>query len=239
MSDTQDPGNLNAALKEIDTQNLTKILEVNGFLYLDTVQYGHSNSISRQHAESLILIGSTGACIWPVFRNSVELTDGEPDPLDRFSKRVLGQIASDLGLNVVFPFEGPPFHPFQQWVLKSGGFSQSPLGVLVSEEFGPWVGFRGAILVPKTKSSKAATSTSGPCETCSDKPCLTACPVNAISLSGGYDVPKCLGYLQTTPGAECWSGCLARRACPFGSEYKQTPENARFHMESFVKLSES
>jgi epoxyqueuosine reductase len=41
-----------------------------------------------------------------------EFTDGRPDPIDRWSRRVIGHMACDLGAKALFPFGGPPWHPF-------------------------------------------------------------------------------------------------------------------------------
>ena len=39
-----------------------------------------------------VLIGAD-AGLWPVFSNTSEARDGKPDPLDRWSKRVLAEVA--------------------------------------------------------------------------------------------------------------------------------------------------
>lgn len=187
--------------------------------------------------ETLLLIGSTGPGIWPTFSASLEFSDGAADPLDRYTRRVLSDIADDMAVEVVFPFEGPPYHPFQRWALAAGGFSQSPLGVLVHERYGPWSGFRAAFLSSERLVLPDVIAAEGPCLTCADKPCLNACPVGAISVEAGYDVPGCLAHLVEDPEAECRSGCLARHACPFGNPFHQKPEQARFHMNSFLALA--
>jgi len=188
-------------------------------------------------ARSLILIGSTGPGIWPVFSESPEFGDGAADPLDRFTRRVLCAVAGEFGLSAVFPFDGPPYHPFQQWAMTAGGFSPSPLGVLVHEIYGPWAGFRAAFLSADDLGPAADGIGVGPCPSCADKPCLAACPVDAISGPEGYDVPRCRDHLAGGKGEACLSGCLARHACPYGAAYRQTPEQARFHMDSFMGLS--
>ncbi|POF30587.1 hypothetical protein [Roseibium marinum] len=185
-------------------------------------------------AQSLVLIGSTGPAVWPVFMKSPEYADGKPDPLDRYTKRVLSECAARHGFEALFPFEGPPYHPFQQWALKCGGFSPSPLGVLAHGTFGLWAGFRAAFLSAARLPEASAMAEDGPCPTCADKPCLSACPVNAITLENGYDVPACRAYLAADPASDCWSGCLARRACPFGAPHRQAAETAGFHMKSFA-----
>ena len=72
-----------------------------------------------------------------------------------------------------------------------------------------------------------------PCDDCTGKPCLSACPVNSFSGSG-YDVPSCVGHLAGGEGDECFRlGCLARRACPIGQDYAYGEDQARFHLGKF------
>jgi epoxyqueuosine reductase len=69
-----------------------------------------------------------------------------------------------------------------------------------------------------------------PCDTCADKPCLTACPVLALSPSG-YDVPSCKAYIDTD--ASCREACRVRMACPVSLTYSRDPAQTAFHMEAF------
>lgn len=188
-------------------------------------------------ARTLCLIGSAGPAFWETFTRSSEYRDGSRDPLDRFTKRVLSAVARDFGMAAVFPFDGPPYYPFQKWALRIVGYSQSPLGVLAHARYGPWVGLRAALLSDRIVSAGDDGPGNGPCPDCADKPCLTACPVAAISLDTGYDVPACRGHVAEVTGSPCRSGCLARRACPYGTDYRQAPDQARFHMESFLDLT--
>ncbi len=220
--------------------DLTNEITAAGFLFLGGFApdaAGNVPSLSDgRPAKTLLLIGSTGPSIWPALAASPEYRDGRPDPLDRYTKRCLTASAQAFGLEAVFPFDGPPYHPFQQWALRCGGFSQSPLGVLAHRTYGPWAGFRAAFLSAEPFTASMSLQEGGPCETCQDKPCLTVCPVNAISLDGGYKVADCRSYLATRRDWDCWAGCLARRACPFGQAHRQGAETARFHMESFLGL---
>jgi hypothetical protein len=219
---------------------LTKRLAAAGFLCLggfNTADHGDLPGLaSGASARSLLLIGSTGPSIWPKLRTSPEASDGTADPLDRYTRRVLTEIGTSEDFGVVFPFDGPPYHPFQQWAKRCGGFSQSPMGVLAHRDFGPWTGFRAAFLSEVPLEIADGAGSPGPCESCTDKPCISACPAKALSAAAGYDVPRCRNYLKANPNADCWSGCMARRACPYGAEHHQDPANARFHMESFIGL---
>ncbi|WP_150524137.1 hypothetical protein [Roseibium sediminis] len=200
-----------------------------------------SSVVRHDNPCQLLLVGSLGSDFWTVFSASTEAADGLPDAMDRFTRRVLGGLAETFGVEVLFPFDGPPYYPFQRWAKAYGGFSQSPLGVLAHESYGPWLGLRGAFVLPGVGEGEREPHIladgrcgNGPCGACVDKPCLNVCPVNAISSSQGYDYMTCRAYLSRTQDAACWHGCLARRACPFGQEHAHVSEQARFHMMSFV-----
>ncbi len=220
---------------------LSKKLAAAGFLGLGGFHPEDADAVPdlrpQVPARTLLLIGSAGSDLWRQFTQSSEYADKRPDPLDRYTRRCLGAMAAEFGLTAVFPFDGPPFYPFQRWALRAGGFSQSPLGVLANEAYGPWVGLRAAFLSRELFGTFEAAGSVGPCESCEDKPCVTACPVNAISLKDGYDVPACREHLMTDLNAECRSGCLARRACPFGTLDAQPSEQAQFHMSQFLGMS--
>jgi hypothetical protein len=49
---------------------------------------------------------------------ATEFRDGRPDPIDRWSRRVIGHMACDLGAKALFPFGGPPWHPFIAWAKR-------------------------------------------------------------------------------------------------------------------------
>jgi hypothetical protein len=186
-------------------------------------------------AAAVLVVGSLSNTVLPILKERPEWRDGAPDPLDRYTRAALTAIAEDEQLGVVFPFDGPPWHPFQRWALRTGGFSRSPLGILADELHGPWLGLRAALL---SREALPATGRSGdgPCPTCSDPPCISACPAGALD-GNGYDVPRCLAWLSANPSADCHRGCLARRACPFGRAHAQGYEEAGFHMRSFLSAA--
>lgn len=188
-------------------------------------------------ALALTLVGSLSDELFTRFRESPEAADGAPDPLDRYTRRVLSALASEFRLGIVFPFEGPPYFPFQRWALRTGGFSPSPMGVLSHHAFGPWIGLRAALLSAEPVEASASATEPGPCETCLEKPCIPACPAGALADAlppASYDVPRCLAHLRATPDAACHTGCLARRACPFGRDHAQSAEVAALHMAAFL-----
>lgn len=184
-------------------------------------------------AGGLMLIGNVGSALWPHFSTSPSFHEDEP--LDHWSVQVLGVLAERFGLDAVFPFTGPPYHPFQRWANQIGGFSQTPLGVLAHGDYGPWFAFRGALLfrdaMPPLKPGGA-----GPCVTCRDKPCLDACPARAISRTSSYQPEDCRAFVAADEQRHCATGCLVRKACPYGVDYRYWPAHARFHMDAFAAL---
>lgn len=184
-------------------------------------------------ARTLALVGNVGSSLWPAFSTSPEFADGQPHPLDRWSRRIGEGVAADVGGRALFPFGGPPHHPFQRWAMRGGTLFPSPIGLLIDPQHGLWHAFRFAIALPDTTAEVAAASSS-PCLTCVARPCLRACPVDAFG-EGEYRHRECADYLAEHPDAACWRiGCLARHACPVGAISRYLPAHASFHMRAFV-----
>jgi hypothetical protein len=178
---------------------------------------------------SLVLLGPDEPVFWARFTASDEAQDGAPDPLDRWSRRVIGRMACDLAAKAYFPFGGPPYRPFIGWALRSGRAHQSPVGLLVHADTGLFFSLRGVIALAEALPHDPAPR---PCDTCETQPCRTACPVGALT-DRGYDVPACHSFLDTDAGRSCMeAGCLVRRACPIGRD-RRLPAQSAFHMKAF------
>lgn len=178
-----------------------------------------------------VLIGA-GRGMWPVFTAAPEYSDGLADPLDRWSKRVIGGMAETFGGEAVFPSDGPPYAPFIAWAKETGRFWNSPTGMLVHDVAGLMISIRGALVLPGQGVAVAAAVS--PCEGCA-APCVEACPVGALSADAPYDVPACKAYLASPQEADCMGGgCLVRRACPVSEAFERDPAQSAFHMRAFL-----
>ncbi len=181
---------------------------------------------------TLLLLGPAEPGFWPMFTATAEYRDGEPNSLDRWSARVIGALAEEIGGQALFPFGGPPYLPFIKWAIQTGRAWQSPSGMLVHDRSGLMVSYRGAVAL-RERTELPDTGTC-PCNSCSTRPCLSACPVSALDAGTGYNVTACHGFLDTAKGMDCMSrGCAARRACPVSAEYGRLEEQSAFHMRAF------
>jgi ferredoxin len=184
---------------------------------------------------TLVLAGMAGRDGWSAFAASPEAADGAEHPLDRWSRRVIETVARELGAKALFPFGGPPFWPFQQWARRAEPVHPSPIGLLIHPRYGLWHSYRGALGLSEALAVPEPAAVPSPCESCSGRWCLKACPVGAFS-GEGYDVAACVNHLQGAAGADCMGfGCRARRACPVGAEHAHGPEQASFTMRAFLR----
>lgn len=191
-----------------------------------------AEDLTPDGTRTLLLLGPREPGFWVHVTASPEFQDGAPNPLDRWSQRVISALAATLNATALFPFGGPPYQPFLRWAERSGRAWQSPAGPLVHDMAGMMVSYRGALAL--TEALDLPAPPSKPCDSCA-QPCLTACPVSALSADQGYELTACHTHLDTTAGSEtCMAaGCLSRRACPISQGYARLPDQSAFHMASF------
>lgn len=180
--------------------------------------------------QTALMIGPDEPKFWPYFIRQPEFSDGQPDAMDRYSKRVLDALVKELGGKAYFPSDGPPYPPFIQWALKSG-CAQSPVGLLVHGKAGLFASFRGVLAL--TEHIDLPASPASPCGSCQDQPCQQACPIGALTPQG-YDVAACKAYLRTEKGRPCLSGCKVRLSCPVSQKFGRVDAQSEFHMKAFL-----
>ena len=180
--------------------------------------------------KTMLMIGPKEPFFWKIFTESREYVDGEIDPLDRWSERILSSIAKEHRIKTYFPFDKDKNWPFYSWALECDEINSSPIKLLVHNEKGLFISFRGALgLNHKILPDRQPTAV---CIGCS-KPCENSCPIEAVN-SKGYNAKKCIEYISKSKNKECLSGCLVRKSCPYGSNL-QPSNQSLFHMNSFLK----
>ncbi|PSJ60134.1 hypothetical protein C7I84_11855 [Mesorhizobium ephedrae] len=185
-------------------------------------------------AQAVLLVGQAGAAPWLHFLKWREAQPpGLENPLDTWSREVIGAVAGRFGARAVFPSERP-YLPFQQWAMRAEKLRPSPLGILMHPEYGLWHAYRGALLFDHELDLPDPGAPAHLCDACAEKPCLASCPVDAHS-AAGFDHAGCLEYVRSAKGRACASrGCLDRNACPHGAAYRYPAEMQAFHMRAFT-----
>ena len=179
---------------------------------------------------TVVLVGNAGPAMWEAFAPHI---DGAPNPLDRWTqarrRSGRGEIRRARRLSL-----RPEAPPFQRWALRAETLYSSPLGILIHPEYGLWHAWRAALLFAERLDLPPRSDAPSPCESCAEKPCLSACPVGAFTGSA-YDVPACAAHIAR-PEADCLAvGCHARNACPVGPEWRYAEAQTRFHMAAFAR----
>ncbi len=192
-------------------------------------------SLSGRPSQSVLLVGQAGDAPWLHFRKWREGQVGEiNNPLDTWSREVIGGVAERFGARAVSPSDKPHM-PFQQWAMRAEGLKPSPLGILMHPEYGLWHAYRGALLFDVAIAFPETAAPIHLCDECVGKPCLNACPVGAHSQIG-FDYAACLDHVRSAHGRACMElGCFNRNACPYGMAYRYSADVQAFHIEAFAR----
>ena len=214
----------------MDEFDLEKDIHSAGLTILGELQVTDDDPVPKE-AQSILLLGPDEPNFWKIFKESDEFKDRKANPLDRWSKRIIDNIALKNNCSPLYPFGGEPYKPFFSWALRSGTVWSSPVHLAIHKDRGLFVSFRGALAINQIR--KMDQRFKNPCTKC-PAPCLSACPVNAFTESG-YDVAKCKEHISGVDSRNCKNlGCNTRRACPVGANLRNF-EQSLFHMENFLK----
>ena len=129
-------------------------------------------------------------------------------------------------LRLLYP--GPLPLPLQQLGALAGWHHPSPLGLGIHPHYGLWFAYRAALLTDAELALTPRLEAASPCASCADKPCVSACPVGAVSVDAAFDLNACVDW-RLRPDSSCRAGCAARQACPAGAQWRYTPEQTGYH----------
>ena len=187
------------------------------------------------------MVGMAGSECWPVFSASPFFCDGLPHPMDRWSAHIGDALAARWEGRAIYPSDGPPYHPFQQWADRSEPTQSSPMMLRIHPEFGLWHAYRFALALPALQAGdlRGAAPAAQPrrtdiCLQCDGQPCLQSCPVGAYN-GTGFLLDSCAKHLRQPEGADCIElGCKARLTCPIGVDFRYLRAHASFHMRALT-----
>ncbi len=175
---------------------------------------------------SAVLIANAGAEFWHALK---KFGMHGHDPVDDFSIH-LASIYSTEYLKTDFKLIYPTDIPVSlRAVAERTGWSHpSPLGITIHHEFGTWYAFRAMFLVRTRLPASDCSPTESPCGNCTDKPCISACHVDAVGEIGSFNLEACARF-RIRESSPCSFSCISRIRCPVGTEYRYDPEQMKYH----------
>lgn len=185
---------------------------------------------SGQGYAQLLVVAHGGATFWR------QLNVKGADPLDETATQLAHSLMQRLGES-----DYEIIYPADHFALdliglgkKLGWHHDSKLAIGINPEYGTWFAYR-FVIAANTVFDVSQYSSEHPCDSCTDRPCIIACPAGAVTESG-FVLQKCLDE-RLRPGSECVDSCAARLACPIASEHRYDAAQINYHYgRSYVSL---
>ncbi len=192
-------------------------------------------------AESVVVIGNGGREFWGHFREYAAARPGylqqHDHPLDDYTVAVMSARLTPLldatraQYRVIYPFQffSGLTVSFMHLAQAAGLSRPSILGVQLHPRYGPWIAWRAAVLIDRALPALPAPAQDcEPCSTCVERPCIAACPAQAVSAAHGWDLPACTQYRLRAP-TDCAERCHARYTCVYGREHRYPEDELAYH----------
>jgi ferredoxin len=188
-----------------------------------------ADGVDTQPHSHLVLLGQRGTRLWDA---SVRHNLDAPDPFDDTVRQLVeswfAEHAPHAALTIVYP--GSVMVPLGQLASFVGWGEPSPLGITIHPIHGLWIAHRLAFLCDLDLQFEPEHLPS-PCLTCVDSPCVSACPVDAVSVERPFDLRTCAEH-RAPEGSSCGRSCAAREACPVSADLRYGPEQMAHHYAS-------
>ena len=178
--------------------------------------------------KQLIVFAHGGRRMWECLQAS--RFAGADEPIDSFSidlvRRYFAKACSENRFEVLYPGNKPVI-PLQELGKLAGWHHDSPFRVGVNQLWGSWFAYRVVVLADTEFEPTPSLTAASPCHACMEKPCLSACPAEALE-SSNFSLQLCIGY-RLIENSKCKAQCLARLACPAGCEHQYSMEQINYH----------
>lgn len=172
----------------------------------------------------LILLAHGGRQLWDCVRAAGGCS---ADPIDDYSVRIVTAWFAEYlpGTRYRILYPGDHTISLQRLGQLAGWHHPSPFKLGIDPEWGTWYAYRAVVLADTDFCPSAAVDRNHPCAVCRAQPCLAACPADALA-GGSFNLEKCLAW-RTAAGSGCRHTCIARLACPVGSEHRYDEDQLR------------
>lgn len=192
-------------------------------------QLMNDSNVPLDEYRRLVLLGHGGQRLWKALQAQGMET---ADPVDHYSaaltRRFIRDYLDDAPTHWLYP-DTPYLIPLQQLGEWANWAHPSPLGLGISPVYGVWFAYRAAFLIDADLPLLRHSLAPSPCDSCLDKPCVTACPAGAVRMAS-FDVMGCARH-RLRPESSCADRCLARMACPYFPEHRYTLTQIQYHYD--------
>ncbi len=197
------------ALKDLPADILRSLQEIAGDL----------NSFRQ-----LILIGHGGRKLWDCVQTANICS---ADPIDDYTVNTIAQCFAAELPDTAYRLIYPSRHPIglQRLGKLAGWHHASPFMVGIDSEWGSWSAYRAVLLADSDFSLSEKVDRGHPCPSCMSKVCISDCPAQALD-AGQLELERCLCF-RLQPNSPCQYTCLARVACPVGTEHSYSEAQMR------------
>jgi len=201
--------------------------------------------------ETVVVIGNGGGEFWRHFRKYVEARPGylqqHDHPLDDYTVEVIRARltppldAARTQYRLIYPFQffSGLTVSFMHLAQAARLSVPSILGVQIHPRYGPWIAWRAAVLIDRDLPALSAPAQDfEPCSTCLERPCIAACPTQAVNAVQDWDLLACMKYRLRVP-ADCAERCHARYTCVYGREHRYPEDELAYHQRSSLATAQA
>jgi ferredoxin len=183
--------------------------------------------------QTAIVFANGGRDLWTHFledlrANPSHLTE-TAHPLDDFIGRWIQSVDPNPDSTrrwIQCAEEADVFIDFRPLAVSAGLGTSSLLGLIIHPEYGLWVSMRAVLLSTEILEATTTKTKPSPCVQCVDRPCISACPANAVTLSG-WSVQQCATFHGES--TLCANQCHSRQACPVGVSHRHSDLQHTYH----------
>ena len=181
----------------------------------------------QQRYRQLVLFGHVGGAVWS--QALAEAPDSD-HPIDTAVQRWVarGMRAHELRVAWECVYPGDTALSLIRLGEWAGWHHPSPFWQGVDAEWGSWFAYRAVLLANTDWPLTPRRERRSPCWDCVGQPCVAACPALALGVDQALGLNRCSDHrLQTA--SSCEERCLARLACPVGTEHRYSADQLQHH----------
>ncbi len=177
----------------------------------------------------LLLIGSGGRALWQASAEWRANNTLIQDPVNSYSLEVADRILTTAAIGYTSLYPSTEYNVGLINCGKQVGWhGESDLGLGMNPAFGLWWAYRLLIWIDQPIEIDGTMDVVDVCQSCEDKPCLSACPVSALHKTGMDKWQTCSGH-RLSEGSSCEDRCFSRLACPVASEHRYIEPQMQYH----------